>query len=228
MGRIVKSPDVRQNEILDAAQQLFYTKGYENTAVQDIINEVGIAKGTFYYHFNSKEDLLDAMATRLLDQSLSILTPIVDDENLSALEKLHRFFDENSNFKLENETLVRTMISVWYQDQNAIMREKMKVIAFNSTIPLFTQIIHQGVAEGVFHTDYPDEIGRIVMQTSYELSDTFVKLILKLNGETDAWEDVRRKVMVYDEAIANLLGAEPDSIHLVDIDQYRHWFVEEG
>jgi AcrR family transcriptional regulator len=226
MGRIVKSPDVRQNEILDAAQQLFYTKGYENTAVQDIINEIGIAKGTFYYHFNSKEDLLDALATRLLEQSLSLIIPIIEDENVPALEKLHRFFNESSNFKLENESLVRTLMSVWYQDNNAIMREKMKTTSFNGVTPLLTQIIHQGVAEGVFQTSYPDEIGRVVMQTSYELSDTFVKLILRLNDETSTWEDVRRKVMVYDEAIASLLGAEPGSIHLVDIDQYRHWFEE--
>lgn len=226
MGRIVKSPDVRQNEILDAAQQLFYTKGYENTAVQDIINEIGIAKGTFYHHFNSKEDLLEAIAIRLMEQSLSVLTPIVNDENLVALKKLHWFFAEASNFKLENEAIAQAIMAVWYQDNNAIMREKMKFISLNGTVPLLTQIVHQGIAEDTFHTNFPDEIGRIVMQTLYDLSDTFVKLILKLNGETATWEDVRRKVMVYDEAIASLLGAEPDSIHPVNIDQYRHWFED--
>ena len=69
MPRIVKDPDVRRNEILDVAQKQFYQKGYEQTAIRDVIDEVGIAKGTFYYYFNSKLDLLDAMIERMFDQN---------------------------------------------------------------------------------------------------------------------------------------------------------------
>ena len=54
MARTVKEPDVRRNEILDVAQQFFYTKGYEQTSVHDIIDQIGIAKGTFYHYFGSK------------------------------------------------------------------------------------------------------------------------------------------------------------------------------
>ena len=226
MGRISKSPDVRQNEILDAAQTLFYKQGYENTAVQDIIAKIGIAKGTFYYHFNSKEDLLDALALRLLDETIAVLTPIVADDELSALEKLHLLFEGAGTFKLENETLVRTLLSVWYQDSNAIMREKVKLIAVNGVTPLLNQIILQGIAEGVFCTSYPEDIGRIVIQTSHNLSNTFARLMLKLEKETATWEEVRRQVEVYHYAISRLLGAESGSIHLIDIDQYRHWFEE--
>ena len=224
MGRIVKSPDVRRNEILDVAQRLFYSQGYEQTAVQDIINEIGIAKGTFYHHFNAKEALLDALMERLLEQSLDILAPIVDDETLPALDKLHRFFDIASHLKLENETWIRALMPIWYQDNNAIMREKLRIISLNGVTPLLTQIIHQGIGEGVFRTDYPDEIGRVIMQISQGLSDTLAKLILTSNKEPVTWEEVRRKVIVYHVAIARLLDAEPGSIHLVDIDRYRHWF----
>ena len=58
------------------------------------------------------------------------------------------------------------------------------------------------------------------------MSDTLAKFILKLNHEPVTWEEVRRKVIVYHEAIARLLGAEPGSIYLVDIDRYRHWFEQ--
>ena len=226
MGRVVKDPVVRQNEILDVAQQLFYTKGYEQTAVRDIISEIGIAKGTFYHHYNSKEELLDSLLDRLLAQSLSIIIPIVEDENMLAIEKLHQFFAQVSNFKLENESFLRALLPVWYQDSNAIMREKMKVITLKEISPLIAQIIHQGIAEGVFHTDYPDEMGSLIMQILHGLSETLARLILKLDGEAANWDEVKRKIKVYDTAVASLLGTAPDSIHLIDIDPYRHWFEE--
>ncbi|MGB6371054.1 MAG: TetR/AcrR family transcriptional regulator, partial [Atribacterota bacterium] len=60
MVRIIKKYDERRTEFLDTAQELFFTKGYEQTAVETIIKKMGLSKGTFYYYFKSKEDLLDA------------------------------------------------------------------------------------------------------------------------------------------------------------------------
>ena len=59
--RIVKEAEERKNEILDVAGKLFGKKGYDATSTNDILKEIGIARGTLYYHFKSKEDILDAM-----------------------------------------------------------------------------------------------------------------------------------------------------------------------
>lgn len=66
--RIVKEAEERKNEILDVAERLFGTKGFDNTSTNDILNEIGIARGTLYYHFKSKEDILDAMIERMSRQ----------------------------------------------------------------------------------------------------------------------------------------------------------------
>ena len=50
----LKKGDARRGELLAAAEKLFYTKGYENTSVQDILDAVGFSKGGFYHHFDSK------------------------------------------------------------------------------------------------------------------------------------------------------------------------------
>jgi AcrR family transcriptional regulator len=63
--RIVKEAKERKNEILDAAEELFAAKGYEETSTGDILDRVGIARGTLYYHFKSKEDILDALIERI-------------------------------------------------------------------------------------------------------------------------------------------------------------------
>ena len=85
MARTVKPPDVRRSELIATAQHLFYTKGYETTSVSDIIDSVGVAKGTFYYYFDSKQAILEAIIDELMDQSMAILQKIVSDETLAAI-----------------------------------------------------------------------------------------------------------------------------------------------
>ena len=66
--RIVKEAEVRKEEILDAAEKLFAAKGFDNTSTGDILDAVGIARGTLYYHFKSKEDILDGVIQRITGQ----------------------------------------------------------------------------------------------------------------------------------------------------------------
>ena len=227
MARIVKSADVRQTEILDTAQMLFYTKGYDKTAVRDIIDEIGIAKGTFYHHFNSKEELLDALIGRLLDQSLLILEPILANEQLTALEKLHSFFDEVGNLKMENEALIRTLLATWYDDSNVIMREKMKQRSLDMFAPLYAQIVQQGIEEGVFTVEYPKEMGGIVFLTMYFMGETLAKLLIN-DDDTQSWPIVENKIVAYNSALESLLNAPIGSIHLFDFEPFRHWFEKVG
>lgn len=53
--RVVKEAEERKNEILDVAERLFGTKGFDGTSTGDILNEIGIARGTLYYHSNPKK-----------------------------------------------------------------------------------------------------------------------------------------------------------------------------
>ena len=88
--RIVKEAQERKNEILDVAERLFCSKGFDNTSTNDILNEIGIARGTLYYHFKSKEDILDAMIERLTNQIVAKAATIALDDSIPVLERLTR------------------------------------------------------------------------------------------------------------------------------------------
>lgn len=60
----------RKQELLQIAYRLFLTKGYEETSVDEIIEEAKIAKGTFYYHFKSKEELLEALINKMITEKV--------------------------------------------------------------------------------------------------------------------------------------------------------------
>lgn len=86
--RIVKEAAERRNEILDVAERLFCTNGYDNTSTNDILAEIGIARGTLYYYFKNKEDILDAMIDRILDEIIRKARNIALNESISVLERL--------------------------------------------------------------------------------------------------------------------------------------------
>ncbi len=90
--RIVKDPIERRNEILDAAETLFTTKGYNETTIIDILKAVGIAKGTFYYYFKSKEELLFELARQVVEEMQTASKAIIQTKELNAIEKFCAIF----------------------------------------------------------------------------------------------------------------------------------------
>ena len=225
MARIVKDPAVRRSEILDVTQRLFYRKGFEQTSVQDIITEIGIAKGTFYHYFSSKLDLLDAMIERMVEQTLPQLEPLVADDQLSALEKFERFFSDLADWKIENKTFLLEIMNILYKDENAILRHKVKAASVEKTVPLLAQIIEQGTVEGTFATEYPADIAEIVLQLGQSLSDTLAKIILD-ETQNDGMAIIDRKTTVYHHAIERTLNAPTGSIKLFDLDQVKPWLYD--
>jgi AcrR family transcriptional regulator len=224
MVRVVKEADVRRTEILDVAQRFFQTKGYKGTSVQTIIDEVGIAKGTFYHYFSSKLDLLDALIKRMFDQILEVIIPIVHDKQLNALEKLERFFTSVGSWKLERKDFLMEVLRVWLHDDNALFRHKLKVVTAEGVKPLLTNIIRQGIAEGVFATDSPDDLAEIILLISQSLSETIAHIVLNIDQNGYDLALVERKVIVYEHAMERVLGAPQNSLHLFDTKVIKRWF----
>ena len=88
MTRIIKDPDVRRLEIIGAARRLFEKHGYESTTVEAIIKESGIAKGTFYYYFKSKKEILDALVDQITFEMEAHFKSIIEQDRLNAVQKL--------------------------------------------------------------------------------------------------------------------------------------------
>lgn len=227
MGRTVKSPDVRRAEILDTAQKFFYIKGYEQTSIQDIISEIGIAKGTFYHYFNSKPDLLDAVIERMTGQVLQALAPLVADPRLTALEKLNRLFDQIASWKNQNRKFLLDLLRIWYRDENAILRAKAEAMSMERTAPLLARIIEQGNAEGVFSVEHPADTAEIVLQVGSWLSDTLSRIILHgaQNEAADVLALMQRKIEAHHRTIERILNAPSGSIHLYGLDQIEPWLT---
>ena len=224
MARVVKEHDERRSEILDVAQELFYSKGYEQTSIKDIINGVGVAKGTFYHYFSSKIQLLDELIERMLGQTIQMVEPIVEDRNLAALDKFHLFFGTIENWKIENKAFFKGILEVFYNDDNAVLRHKLKAASITATTPPLSKIIRQGVEEGVFDTCYPDEIGEILIVIGQALAEKLAFLLLAEEGNKASLHTIERKIAVSQYAMERALGAPHGSVKIFDFGRLKLWF----
>lgn len=215
----------QRTKILTAAQQLVYTKGYEQMTIQDILDELKISKGAFYHYFSSKQALLEAMIDRLQMESEKILLPILHDPQLSALEKLQRFLDATQRWKTAQKAFLLSLLHVWYTDANAIVRQKTQAALLHRFAPLFTEIIRQGIREGSFSTPYPDQAGKMFLSLLLGLGDAFANLQLEFNPRQGNPAYLEQTANAYNDALERLLGAPSGSLKLIDPSVLKEWLI---
>jgi len=230
VARTVKKQEhaMRRNEILDVAQRLVYTKGYEQMTIQDILDDLKISKGAFYHYFDSKGALLEALIERTLEEVERILMPIVDDPHLPALEKLRRFFATAGRWKTAQKPFLLALLRVWYTDDNAIVRQKQQAMSIKRIAPLLTAVIRQGVAEGAFTAAYPDQAGEVILALFQSLGDTWADLLLADEPEQGAWQRIKHTVAAYTDALERVLGTPAGSLQLVGEETLKEWVAPPG
>ena len=231
MARIVKEKEyaARRNEILDVAQRLVYTKGYEQMTIQDILDDLHISKGAFYHYFDSKGAVLEALVERMVVvEVIPLLTPIVQDAGLTALEKLNRYFDTAVRWKTAKKTFMLELLRVWLADENAIVRQKLFTTSIKHVTPLLAEIIRQGIREGVFTTSYPDQVCHVIVYSLQGVGDTIIELLLSSETNPDAARiesGVTTYIAALTDALERVLGTPPRALHLIDPETLKEWFV---
>ena len=225
MPRIVNEVDyaARRKEILDVAHKLVYTKGYEQMSIQDILDPLKISKGAFYHYFDSKQALLDGLIERMLDEAEQILRPIVEAKDLSAIEKLRRYFDTAGRWKVSQKSFMLDLFRVWHADANAIMRQKQETASIKRIAPMLAEIVQQGMNEGVFSTKYPEQFGNIFLGLSHGFEDELVDLLLTDHPPPDALQRLENLIGAYSDSVERILGAPSGSLPLGDIDVLKEW-----
>ncbi|MGN0735952.1 MAG: TetR/AcrR family transcriptional regulator [Anaerovoracaceae bacterium] len=169
--RIVKEAAERRKEILDVAERLFCTNGYDNTSTNDILAEIGIARGTLYYHFKSKEDILDAMIDRVLDEVIRKASSIALNESVPVLDRLTQtVLAANVDTKTGDMILEQV-----HKPQNALMHAKMQEKLLSQLIPLFVKIIEDGISQNLMQTDYPEDTIQMLLLYSNTVFDDSIE-----------------------------------------------------
>ena len=199
--RVTKKPEERRKELIDIAEQLFIKKGYEQTAVSDIVKKTKVAQGTFYYYFKTKEEILDYIIDKYISQSVEALENIANEKGPNAVEKLVNYFLYSSSFRSDRLSIMQYL----HEDRNAHLHLKFERQIPKKTVKPLSKIIAQGVKEKIFYTKYPEEnakafigVSAMVLQGIY-----FIK---------PGSEEYKKKIIATFDILEKMLGAKPGLI----------------
>jgi AcrR family transcriptional regulator len=224
MTRVVKEYNERRNEIIQMAQRLIYTKGFESMTIQDILDGLQISKGAFYHYFDSKQGLLEAIIDQMNGEAIKIFVPIVDDPGFTALEKFHLIFDTVARWKTAQKEYILQLLSGWYKDENAVVRHKVTVAGIELISPHFSRIIQQGIKEGVFSCPCQENVGEVIMALMQSVGETVARLMLANSpGSPVNMNRIMGTVAAYTDAMERVLGSKPGALHLFDIEMLKIW-----
>jgi AcrR family transcriptional regulator len=203
MARISKNPEERKAEIMNIAEELFSEKGFRNVAVSDIVKKVGVAQGTFYYYFESKEDLLNQTLERKLDVIMHNVSLMAEKPELNSQQKLQNILKMALLSGLGKQNMTGHMDN----NQDNEIHRRLEEKSYNKLYPVLLALIEQGIKEGCFTLDSYKEATQI--------------LLLGIQGYMHAVyphlknrETVNEKMKAIEEVISKVLGLKKGSIEL--------------
>jgi len=220
----VEARAIRREAFVEVSLRLIQAKGYEQMSIQDVLDELDASRGAFYHYFASKLALLEAAVDHIVAAAMEAVAPIVANPTLSAPQKLERLFSGIAGWKAERRELMLALLEVWYSDDNAIVRDKVRRSTVTGLVPLLSVIVEQGRVETVFSTSSPDGAARAVVALLLGAQDMAGELFFTRQAGEIPFEMVAARFAGLAEALTRVLGAPIGSLSLIDDATLRLWF----
>ena len=199
--KTVKEGEVRRREILVAARELFVKKGYEQTSVNDILRIVDIAKGTFYYYFASKEEVLEAIILDIVEEGARRAEKILKDKSIPLVNRIMMAimaqaaeFEGSDEIKEELHKVENTKLEQLY------LRAMLKRMT-----PVLQEPVLEGIDQDIFHLEYPAECIEAILLLGHMMFDC----------DVFEWkmEDYPRKIQAFLCNAERLLGTKEGELN---------------
>ena len=191
----MKKGEKRKKMLLKIAYDMFLTQGYDNTSVDEIIEKAQIAKGTYYYYFQSKEQMLEEVIDMMIKNEVKMAEQIIRTD-ISVPQKIVGIL--TSMKPTEEEQPIKNTL---FQEENVLMHHKVRKKLIDTLTPLLSEVIKEGVNEGIFKCDNIPE--RVKM------------LLIISDGTFNEGTFTERDISVFIDMTEKLLGAENKTMNFI-------------
>ena len=161
---MAKTKEERRKEIIETAGKLFEEKGYEQTQVQDIVNEIGVAKGLFYYYFKSKDEVMEELADRYADAIIDAVNKLID-KDIATFDKINRIFQIFIDSAEKKFGIFMGILNV----KNGITHERIFFNVGKKMVPLVTELILSGNDNGECNCSDPKFITEFLVSGLFNI-----------------------------------------------------------
>ncbi len=160
MPRLSKSAGLQRREALvSVAEKLFLKNGYENITVSQLTDSLDLAKGTFYYHFKSKENLLVAVSERLIINTHRKLEEAHERSDKSPMWQLREMLSILHDDFYRNRAIWKLV----YDDRNISMHRKVAKAAGKRMTPLLADVLYEAREARLIDTPHPKETAEVLI-----------------------------------------------------------------
>lgn len=136
-------------KIVNAAWELFYRNGFDNTTIEDIVDESGTSRGSFYHYFNGKEELLSSLSS-LFDSRYEELEETLTD-GMSCFDKL--MYLNKELFMMVENSIPIDLLARLYSSQLTLKGDRNLLDHNRTYYKLLRKIVIEGQKNGEFRTD---------------------------------------------------------------------------
>ena len=213
----MKKGDIKRTQILDAAEALFFERGYDRTSVQDILDALGMSKGGFYHYFDAKDSVLRAVVERRMQGRLDQLTASLYDSRRSPVDRLNLLLGMANLFESEETPFAALLLKLCYRDKDAAMTAHRRRVLIDRLLPRLNDVIGEGVADGSFHTRHPQALGRLLLLLACDVDDEVCALLADTPDNPDVMLRMLELLNAYRESVERLAGAPYGSVVLFEV-----------
>lgn len=207
---IAKEGDERKKEFIETAIRIFSNKGYEKSSINDILKEMNITKGAFYYYFKSKEDLLNEVVSQLVKAIEIIIKDVAERDDLSAINKLELIFNNMNNYREANAQAYRELYELQRRAENAFIARKLTEKTLSSNIVHIEKIMIQGIREGSFKVSNTSETAELYIRLATICKEKVMGIIEQesCNDKQVMYDKVQNTLNFYCETLERVLCAK--------------------
>lgn len=203
-----KYPEVTVEKILEVSKQLFLEKGYDNTTIQDIVDELGgLSKGAIYHHFKSKVEIMDALGDKMFSNN-NPFEAVKKRTDLNGLQKMKMAILLNQSDEAQVE-LTKQAIPLL---KNPHVLARMVDANRRILCPLWLELIEEGQRDGSIHTEYAKEVSELmVLLDIWMIPSIFPADMEEIQRRYKFISEMFEKlgVPLYDEDISNMIKGLP-------------------
>lgn len=214
--RTVLPPDQRRAAFVELARELFRSKGYEATTINDVIIAAGVSKGAFYHHFKAKEDLLEAVVADAATKALAYFEGLEDEPGLDALARLNRLLTTGSAWKLAHMGELRRTFETTLHRDDGVLTTRIFEAVLEVLSPAIASLIAQGQSDGSLGAGDPAAMADALLWINYGRERMTGALIGRALQDPEAFVvNLHNRLRAEQAIMERILGVSPGSIHLI-------------
>ena len=145
-----RQPESRRADLVAAARILFFERGVDRTSVEDITRAAGVAHGTFYLYFDTKDDAVNAVMADVAEGVVARIAAAAAEQDTPAVEKLSTVCDALVGLSAPGSSAARDLVAHYHGPEHRDVHDRLAHEVNRQLVPVMAGIVAQGVAEGAF------------------------------------------------------------------------------